>query len=218
MDAGVAIAGVGSWAGWLSRAAYAHKTEVSGDVAGIWHLEPNHSPKAGEPAQVWIALTQAGGKVIPLKDCDCRLTVYAGPTIAAPPLLEPPLVAIAAEQYQGIPGATLIFPTVGQYFLQLTGKPQAGATFQPFALSYTVTVAAGQSSPAINNLPTTQQQAQPARQALASPAITPAPANASMLLPSTTATRVSYWFGGVAIAILIGLAAVLRRRQRPPLP
>ncbi|UZQ53047.1 hypothetical protein OOK60_10995 [Trichothermofontia sichuanensis B231] len=200
MDVGVAIAAVGRLAGWLSRPAYAHKTEVSGDVAGIWHLEPNHSPKAGEPAQVWIALTQAGGKVIPLKDCDCRLTVYAGPTIAAPPLLEPPLVAIAAEQYQGIPGATLIFPAVGQYFLQLTGKPQAGATFQPFALSYTVTVAAGQSpAPAIARSP--------------SP---PSPSPAAAAVPLVSPHPGAGWLGvGVLLSLAVGLWL---GRRRPPLP
>jgi hypothetical protein len=56
----------------MALPAAGHKTEVSGDIAGTWHLEPNHSPRAGEPARVWIALTQQGGQAIPLEQCDCQ--------------------------------------------------------------------------------------------------------------------------------------------------
>lgn len=122
----------------------AHKVEVSGDIAGLWHIEPNHSPKAGEPAQVWIALTQAGGAIVPLEQCDCKLTVYSAPyTGGEIPVLEPTLEAISAEQYQGIPGAEVVFPEAGEYQLRLNGAPQAGADFQPFELSYTAIVGRG---------------------------------------------------------------------------
>jgi hypothetical protein len=127
--------------GLIALPAQAHKTEVSGDVAGTWHLEPNHSPKAGEPARVWVALTQRGGKVIPLEQCDCQLTVYQGGDAA--PVLTPTLEPVSPENYQSIPGADITFPEVGEYQLQLTGSPQAGATFTPFELSYTTVVAAG---------------------------------------------------------------------------
>ena len=121
----------------------AHKTEVSGDVAGIWHLEPNHSPKAGEPAQVWVALTQQGGKIIPLEQCDCRLTVYDVGENEDSPILQPVLESISAESFQGIPGAKVTFPDIGEYRLVLTGSPQGEGTFAPFELSYTAVVAAG---------------------------------------------------------------------------
>jgi hypothetical protein len=130
--------------GSMPLPALAHKTEVSGDVAGIWHLEPNHSPKTGETSRVWVALTQKGGQPISLDQCDCQLVIYEGSTPDGTPVLEPTLEAISAESYQGIPGADVTFPEVGEYRLVLTGSPQEEATFTPFELSYTTVVAAGQ--------------------------------------------------------------------------
>ncbi|MDX2243870.1 MAG: hypothetical protein NW224_24605 [Leptolyngbyaceae cyanobacterium bins.302] len=150
----------------LALPAAAHKTEVSGDVAGIWHVEPNHSPKAGEPAQVWVALTQRGGKIIPLNECDCRLLIRQDSKTKSATVLEPPLKPTAAETYQGIPGATVTFPELGQYQLKLTGKPKAGANFQPFELTYAVTVARGTTTPA------TEPIAQPSTAPPESPAAT----------------------------------------------
>lgn len=189
------------WANPLLPPAQAHKIEVSGDVAGVWHLEPNHSPRAGEPALVWIALTQAGGRVIPLRECDCRLRVYAGRTIGTTPLLEPELEPIAAEQYQGIPGTTLVFPQVGAYVLHLEGQPQAGASFQPFAISYTVTVAAGRSPQPSPVAPLSVPGTAPA-----SPVASPPPS-----FP---------WVGaiGLGLVLLLGVGLYLGRdrQDRPP--
>lgn len=126
--------------------AQAHKTAVSGDVAGTWHLEPNHSPKAGEPARVWVALTQQGGQVIPLEQCDCTLAVYAANQSGAAPVVQPTLQAMSPERFQNIPGAEITFPELGEYRLVLTGRPQANATFAPFELSYTTVVAGGSRS------------------------------------------------------------------------
>jgi hypothetical protein len=135
--------------------ALAHKTEISGDVAGIWHLEPNHSPKAGEPAQVWVALTQQGGKVIPLEQCDCRLAIFKAGENGDAPVLQPELEPISAENFQGIPGAEVNFPEIGEYRLILTGRPQGEATFTPFELSYTTVVATGR-DPTTNTAPQTE--------------------------------------------------------------
>ncbi|OKH43951.1 hypothetical protein NIES30_23715 [Phormidium tenue NIES-30] len=123
--------------------AQAHKTEVSGDVAGTWHLEPNHSPKAGEPARVWVALTQQGGRVISLEQCDCTLAVYATNQPDAAPVVQPTLQAMSPERFQNIPGADITFPALGEYRLVLTGRSRADATFAPFELSYTTVVAGG---------------------------------------------------------------------------
>lgn len=125
----------------MTLPAIAHTIEVSGDVAATFHLEPNHNPKAGETAQAWFALTQKGGRSIPLTQCECVLSVYAKPrTPTAQPLFRPTLRATSAEKYRNIPGAEITFPRVGAYELQLQGKPQNGATFKPFQLSYTVNV------------------------------------------------------------------------------
>ncbi len=124
--------------------ALAHKVEISRDVGGTLHIEPNDNPRAGEPSQAWFALTRRGGRVIPLSQCNCRLAVYAQPYAAGePPLLEPQLEPVAAERYQGIPGAEITFPKPGIYELQLNGKPTSGARFQPFEFKFEVTVAGG---------------------------------------------------------------------------
>ncbi|MBX9256016.1 hypothetical protein H1Q63_19100 [Desmonostoc muscorum CCALA 125] len=124
--------------------AAAHKVEVSGDVGGTLHIEPNDNPRAGETTQAWFALTRRGGKVIPLAQCNCQLAVYAEPYAQGEPaLLEPALKPVAVERYQGIPGAELVFPKAGIYELQLNGKPASGARFKPFEFKFEVTVAAG---------------------------------------------------------------------------
>ncbi|MBF2050166.1 MAG: hypothetical protein IGS54_22830 [Elainella sp. C42_A2020_010] len=142
----------------------AHKVEVTADVAGTWHVEPNHAPKAGEPAQVWIALTRKGGELLPLEQGNCQLQVYALPRAAAdPPLLTPTLQAVSAEQYQGIPGAEVVFPKIGLYELELGCTPKTAGDFTPFQMSYEVTVATAASPPAASPLAEepTAQPAQP---------------------------------------------------------
>lgn len=127
----------------------AHKTLVDGDIAGTWHVEPDHNPKSGEPATAWVALTRKGGTLLPLSEANCQMQVYTLPRQPeAVPILEPPVRAIAAEQYQGIPGADIVFPAVGQYQLQLNCTPIQENDFAPFALQYDVTVAAGNPTPA----------------------------------------------------------------------
>ncbi|MEG3850825.1 hypothetical protein QT971_27295 [Microcoleus sp. herbarium19] len=124
-----------------STSVLAHEVEVSGDVAATFHLEPNHNPRAGETAKVWFALTRRGGQIIPLEQCNCKLAVYPKSRKQRDkPLMQPPLKAVSAERYQGIPGADIVFPKAGIYELELSGKPKTPANFKPFKLSYTVTV------------------------------------------------------------------------------
>jgi hypothetical protein len=123
--------------------AFAHTVKVAGDVAATFHIEPNHNPKVGQPSQAWIALTQRGGKVIPLTKCRCKLKIYLNPYKKGDtPTLEPALRPISTERYQNIPSAEITFPKSGEYRLEISGMPQSGATFQPFELSYEVTVMA----------------------------------------------------------------------------
>ena len=95
------------WPLWPT-AVPAHTVKASNNVAVTYHLEPDHNPRAGEAAQVWFVLTQKGGAVIPLEQCDCQLQVYAEQDPVS--LLQPTLAAVSAEQYQGIPGADVTFP------------------------------------------------------------------------------------------------------------
>ena len=133
--------------GWLLVSALivtpaaAHTVQVSANVAATFHIEPNHNPKAGQQARAWFTLTRKGGQVIPLSECNCQLAVYDQPRNQnSQPLIKPTLKAIAAEQYQGIPGADIIFPQPGAYELELSGKPKNKESFKPFKLTYTVNV------------------------------------------------------------------------------
>lgn len=131
----------------LAAPALAHTIKVSQEVAATFHIEPHHNPKAGEPAQAWFALTHQGGAIIPLAQCDCKLAIHLEPHKKEDvPLLVPSLKQIAIEKYQDIPSAEITFPKPGAYELTLSGKPKAGAKFQPFELSYAVIVTAGAST------------------------------------------------------------------------
>jgi hypothetical protein len=105
--------------------ATAHNIQVSGDVAGTWHIEPYHTPKAGEYAKAWVALTRKGGKILPLEQANCQMAVYLQPRKPADlPVLQPTVKAISVEKYQGIPGADIVFPNTGIYQLELNCTPK----------------------------------------------------------------------------------------------
>lgn len=119
----------------------AHEVRVSEDVGATLHIQPNDDPRVGEPGLAWFALTRKGGRIIPLSQCDCKLAVYSKPrSPGSPALLKPALKAVSYQRYQAIPGANIAFPKVGNYQLELSGTPKAGASFKPFKLIYTVAV------------------------------------------------------------------------------
>ncbi len=121
----------------------AHKIKIQKDVGATLHIEPNDAPRAGETALTWFALIQKGGKIIPLNECNCKLSIYSQTRSAGKPLQQPPLKAVSQERYKGIPGAEITFPAAGAYQLQLQGSPKNGATFSPFELKFDVNVAPG---------------------------------------------------------------------------
>lgn len=122
--------------------ATAHQVEVSGDVGGMIHIEPNDTPRAGEQSLTWFALTRRGGRVIPLASCNCRVAVYAQPHRSGnSPVAQPSLFAVSAEGYEGIPGANITFPRAGSYEVVLSGRPVVSGDFSPFELRFPITVA-----------------------------------------------------------------------------
>ncbi len=131
----------------LTNPANAHKIEIQLDVGATIHIEPNDAPRAGETALTWFALTQKGGRIIPLNECNCKLSVYSQTSPEGTPLQQPILKAVSQESYQGIPAATITFPAAGAYQLQLQGKPQNGANFSPFELKFDINVAPGIDAP-----------------------------------------------------------------------
>ncbi|TAD78163.1 MAG: hypothetical protein EA001_08345 [Oscillatoriales cyanobacterium] len=150
--------------------ALAHTVKVSGDVAALFHLEPNHNPKSGEPARVWFGLTRQGGATLPLDRCNCTLAIAplpgGGPAIAPWSVaLEP----ISAEGYQNIPGATVVFPRAGGYELTLRGQPKQAGDFKPFELRYKTTVLAGAAAPLAAQPAPSPQSSSPTTPATAPP-------------------------------------------------
>ncbi|PSB31715.1 hypothetical protein [Chlorogloea sp. CCALA 695] len=141
----------------VTTPANAHKIEIHLDVGATMHIEPNDAPRAGESALTWFALTQKGGKVIPLNECDCKLSLYSQASTAKP-LQQPILKAVSQESYTGIPAATITFPAAGAYQLQLQGNPKAGAKFSPFELKFDVNVAPGVIAPSPNIAVIPQQE------------------------------------------------------------
>ena len=139
--------------------ATAHNIQVSGDVAGTWHIEPYHTPKAGEYAKAWVALTRKGGKILPLEQANCQMAVYLQPRKPADlPVLQPTVKAISVEKYQGIPGAEIVFPNTGIYQLELNCTPKTEGNFQSFQMKYEVTVASGVNAPSPSSKKLTQSK------------------------------------------------------------
>lgn len=142
----------------LTNPADAHKIEIHLDVGATMHIEPNDAPRAGESALTWFALTQKGGRIIPLNECNCKLSVYSQTSPQGTPLQQPILKAVSQESYQGIPAATITFPVAGAYQLQLQGKPKDGAKFSSFELKFDVNVAPGVVAPSTNIAVIPQQE------------------------------------------------------------
>lgn len=135
----------------LGSPAIAHNLQISGDVAGVWHVEPNHNPKAGEPAKAWVALTRKGGQTLSLKQANCQMAVYSQPRVEAGlPVLQPTVKAISALKYQSVPSADIVFPNTGRYQLELSCTSKTQDNFQPFQLKYDVVVAPGTNAPVSN--------------------------------------------------------------------
>jgi hypothetical protein len=123
----------------LTEPAFAHNVKTSGNVASLFHLEPSHNPKAGEPSKVWFALTKQGGEEIPLDQCNCQITVSENQKVIS----QPPLNPLKAEKYQALPSAVVIFPRAGLYTVEIKGDPKQDNAFDRFQFAYEVTVQPG---------------------------------------------------------------------------
>jgi hypothetical protein len=187
----------------------AHQVKVSGDVGATLHIEPNDVARAGEPTEIWFALTRQGGQVIPLADCDCQLSIFANPySDETPALAQPPLVPVTAEGYENIPGSEVVFPQVGAYTLVLSGSPREAEAFQPFELPFEVTVAAtARSAPAPAADPA-------AAEAPANPGSTEVLGVESEALPPAAAPLWQPSVIAASIVLVAGLVWSLRHRRK----
>ena len=177
--------------------AIAHNIKTDKDVGATFHIEPNHNPRAGETNRAWFALTRQGGKQIPLAQCDCQLAVYAqGKAATNSPVLTPALKAISTEQYQGIPGADIVFPQPGIYELKISGSPKSGEDFQPFKLSYTVTVSSGT---VLEN--TTVEE------------LLSNKPNPTVIMPSVQDPRLQFLILAIATGVIISIVGLIIRKR-----
>ena len=119
-----------------------HQVKVAQDIGVTMHLDPSHNPRVNKKSLAWFALTKKGGRVIPMKKCNCTLEVYKKPTTKdSKAILTPKLKPISAERYKNIPGAEITFTSVGNYELVLRGYPTEVGEFKPFNIKFPVTVA-----------------------------------------------------------------------------
>ncbi len=184
------------------RGAIAHKIEISGTVGATLHLEPNDTAKAGEPVLAWFAPIEAGGKVIPLSQCDCTLQWQSRRNGAIAPPTTVPLQPKTVEGYREIPAAEIVFPQPGLYALTLAGTPKGGRAFQPFSLTFEVAVTAGPTA-----RPTPASASPPAR---------PRPPQAAPPTARAAGSSSPSWLGmaigtGVGLAALGAVVAILRQ-------
>lgn len=217
---GALTAGVGLLVSLFPLPLLAHQVQIQGEIGATLHIEPDDIPLAGTPTDVWFALTQPGGNVVPLDDCDCVLTLYDSQGAA---LAQPDLFPQTAEGYADIPGAAVTFPAVGAYELVLTGSPQGSLSFDPFELRFDVTVAgrAPQSASATNSESDPREQTEVTSPATPDIANVPASEPSANSEFSETATAASSSFamgravgvGGVALVGIILLGIVGKRRS-----
>ncbi|MEL7084601.1 MAG: hypothetical protein AAGM36_08900 [Cyanobacteria bacterium J06597_1] len=121
--------------------AIAHQVQVADDIGGTLHIEPNDRPRAGESVLMWFALTRRGGTSLLLQECDCTVQVFVQPVADdAEAIASPKLEPVDAENYTGIPGASVTFPEIGAYTITISGVPLSANDFQPFELSFDITV------------------------------------------------------------------------------
>ncbi|MEL6163435.1 MAG: hypothetical protein AAFR37_06620 [Cyanobacteria bacterium J06628_3] len=167
------------------------------------HIEPNDTPRAGETALTWFALTRKGGKVIPLEECDCKLAIYSEPReTTAAPIAQPNLEPVSAERYQGIPGANITFPKPGAYQLEFSGKPANDDSFKPFELKFDVTVAAGTNKATTNQQQTVEKKSQEIQ-------------NVNASQTQEQGFSLPFWtIGLVALVILGGIFAFIRGKDK----
>lgn len=199
--------------GWIillflfGSSATAHNVQISGDVAGVWHVEPNHNPKAGEPAKAWVALTRKGGQILSLEQANCQMSVYSQPRKEGDlPVLQPTIQAINAEKYQSVPSADIIFPDTKRYQLELSCTPKTQAEFQSFQLKYDVIVAPGAAAS------TRRVTASPAPEKLAQSQQIPSSSAANQQLNQSNQSISMWIISAIAIFSVLGVGILVQRQ------
>jgi hypothetical protein len=124
--------------------ASAHVLKLDGSIAGILHINPDDdTPVAGKSTDYIIEFDDDANQFT-LPQCDCTVSVVNtndNKTIATEPLVVTSS-KISENHYT--------FSDSGIYNLRFTGAPKQANGFQPFTLTYTVTVASQSSSQSVS--------------------------------------------------------------------
>ncbi len=116
---------------------YAHELRTSGSIHVLLHVSPNDEPVTNHPSQLNFHILDDEGK-FKGANCDCAVKVTLNETV----LLNSP-VNVGAFDYLGFNQAGIVpfvFPSVGNYQVNFSGKPIAGYDFHAFSLNYTKNV------------------------------------------------------------------------------
>lgn len=192
----------------LGSPAAAHNIQRAGNIAGVWHVEPNHNPKAGKPSTAWIALTRKGGQTLSIEQAKCQMAVYSQPRKAGSlPVLQPTVKAVSNQEYQSIPSTDIVFPTAGLYQLELSCAPKTQGNFQPFLLKYDVAVAPGPTAS------TPRATASDAPKKLAQSQQTPISSTDNQQLNQSNQSLSTWIISASAIFSILGLGILVQRQS-----
>ncbi len=123
--------------GFLSpKITYGHVLETDQAAIGaVLHIEPNDDPFAGTNTSLIFEVTDKSGAFDPAQ-CHCTVQIVQNDQIITSARIEGYDVSDAAKTLY----ATVVFPDVGTYSVQLLGKPVTRDWFDEFELLYEVRV------------------------------------------------------------------------------
>ncbi|MBP9819158.1 hypothetical protein KBC79_00265 [Candidatus Woesebacteria bacterium] len=113
----------------------AHVLEQSESIGAVLHIAPNDDPAAGENTTLIFEVTDTVGSFDPAQ-CNCSVQVLQSDTILTSTRIDGYDTALNAKTLY----ATVVFPEVGVYKVQLIGNPVTHDWFDSFTLSYDVRV------------------------------------------------------------------------------
>ncbi len=109
-----------------AKVASAHILKTDGSISMNLHIEPDHSPIAGETAYMFLSFNDTDGKFL-LENCVCVFKVYEGNE------------EIESKEFD-LELVEYVFPEINIYKIVFEGTPKEGEDFQSFSLEYNVRV------------------------------------------------------------------------------
>ena len=114
-----------------ARMVHAHSSASDGTITVFFHAEPADRIVAGVPTKLDVAIQDSANRFEAGKPytCNCNLEItFSQKKIATLPI----------DNSNSFEPLKYTFPSKGIFLLKVTGTPQAGATFDPFAVDLQV--------------------------------------------------------------------------------